>query len=155
VHFASQTLVPTHRQVHAPVKKKRNFSLSFWKSGKKGTGNTRMAITHQEHDETPSPGMVAGHTTVAPNTEARTISVHRNWFAKLFDIQPARDYLCFSLLGKKVRVEIVNTLRDWRKYGIENIHIERERNTVFGQVGPNNCKLPWLFVFVLSWPEVG
>ena len=145
VQFVSQTAIPTHSQNLVPLKKRSSFIPSLFKSGKKPTRDTAMAIADQEQGETSFPDEMPAEIVIDPNADARKVSVRRNWLVKLFNIQPHRDYICFAISSNKVRHEILNTLRDWRKYGIRGIYIERKRNTVFAEVGPNNCKFTLLF----------
>ncbi|KAF8859414.1 Pkinase-domain-containing protein [Acephala macrosclerotiorum] len=76
-----------------------------------------------------------------PNGEdagARQIAPQRNWLAKLFNVKPAARYLCFSVSQRRARKEIVIIFRDWKKYGMRDIQVDKARNIVFAKVGPKN-----------------
>lgn len=70
----------------------------------------------------------------------RNIVTHHNWLARLFRVKPATEHLCFSISRKRARQEVTLILRQWRKYGIRDIQVDRERNIIFARVGPKNCE---------------
>jgi serine/threonine-protein kinase HSL1, negative regulator of Swe1 kinase len=72
---------------------------------------------------------------------ARRIEVHQNWLERLFRVKPATRYLCLRVNRRRVQQEVVVLLRDWRKYGICNVEVDKERNIVFAKVGAQNCTL--------------
>ncbi|EPE25708.1 Protein kinase-like (PK-like) [Glarea lozoyensis ATCC 20868] len=69
---------------------------------------------------------------------ARQIEPQQNWFAKLFNVKPATKYICFSVSRRRARQEITSVLREWRRYGIRDVQVDKERNIVFGKVGAKN-----------------
>ncbi len=72
----------------------------------------------------------------------RNIEPQRSWLARLFRVKPATRYICFSISRRRARQEIAILLREWRKYGIRDVQVDKERNIVFARVGKNNCKSP-------------
>lgn len=77
-----------------------------------------------------------------PNSEdagTRQIAPRQNWIAKLFHYKPPARYLCFSFSQRTARKEIVIVFRDWKKYGMRDIQVDKARNIVFAKVGPKNC----------------
>ena len=71
----------------------------------------------------------------------RQIQVEQNWLARLFHFKPATSYLCFEISRRRARQEISSLLRDWRKYGIRDIEVDKSRHIVFARVGAKNCEL--------------
>ncbi|TVY35656.1 Serine/threonine-protein kinase [Lachnellula subtilissima] len=69
---------------------------------------------------------------------ARQIEPQQNWLAKLFHMKPASKFICFSVSRRRARREITTVLRDWRRYGIRDVQVDKERNIVFGKVGATN-----------------
>jgi serine/threonine-protein kinase HSL1 (negative regulator of Swe1 kinase) len=65
--------------------------------------------------------------------------VKQNWLARLFRVKPARSYLCFHISRKRARQEVAIILREWRKYGMRDVHVDKERNLIFARVGSPNC----------------
>lgn len=92
----------------------------------------------------------------------RKIEVQQNWLARLFHIKPAIRYLCFSIFKRRARQEVAILLREWRKYGIRDVEVDKERNVIFARVGSKNCKfsfpthrhiiprVPWLLIDFFS-----
>ena len=72
--------------------------------------------------------------------KARHIEVKQNWLARLFRVKPATSYICMTMSRKRARQEVAILLREWRKYGIRGVQVDKQRNIVFARVGPRNCK---------------
>lgn len=70
----------------------------------------------------------------------RKIEVQQNWLARLFRVKPAMRYLCFAIPKRRARQEMAILLRDWRKYGIKDIEVDKERNIIFACVAAKNCR---------------
>ena len=75
----------------------------------------------------------------------RQIAPRRNWLAKLFNVKPVSMYICFAVSRRRARREITSVLKEWKRYGITGVQVDKERNIVFGKVGAENCKLSHLF----------
>lgn len=65
----------------------------------------------------------------------------QNWFARFFHIKPAAKTLAFQVSKVRARKEVVKTLYEWKKYGMEDVHFDKESNIVRGRVAEVNCKL--------------
>lgn len=76
----------------------------------------------------------------------REIAPQRNWLAKLFNIKPPARYICFTTTQRKARKVIVSLLRDWKRYGIKDIHVDKARSVVFAKVGVQNCESGILYL---------
>jgi serine/threonine-protein kinase HSL1, negative regulator of Swe1 kinase len=83
-----------------------------------------------------------GRVTNFENPRARQIEPQQNWLARLFHVKPAMRFICFSVSKRRARQEIASLLKEWRKYGAKDIVVDKERNIVFGRVGPRNCRSP-------------
>lgn len=70
----------------------------------------------------------------------REIAPRQNWMAKLFNMKPPARYICFAVSKQRGRREIAILLREWKKYGIRDLQMDKQRNIVFGKVGAANCK---------------
>jgi hypothetical protein len=137
--------------------KKKTFSLSFWKTGKM---EPRMSLAEvdlfndaqspepEAHIRTPPAQDMANATQRAGRGNAndmdgpngRKIEVSQNWLARLFRVRPATRYLCFNMSRRRARQEVAIQLREWRKYGIKEVEVDKERNIVFAGIGSENCK---------------
>lgn len=149
--------------------RKKSFGFLFWKNNKKSDGqmslagefdawqgNTTCLFTNSslgpEHEDSPPPeetGHVAGRkrsqqsqlSLPESDSGVRKIEVHQNWLARLFGVKPATSHLCMAISRRAARQEIVILLREWRRYGIRDVQVDKERNIVFARVGAKNCKL--------------
>ena len=72
---------------------------------------------------------------------ARQIAPQQNWLAKLFHVKPAAKFICFTVSKRRARQEITTILREWKRYGLRDVQVDKERNIVFGRVASKNCKL--------------
>jgi hypothetical protein len=75
-------------------------------------------------------------------TSVRRIEAQQHWIAKLFHVDPVKRHLCFTISKVRARKEIVRQLRKWRKFGIRDIEVDKERSIVFARVDKENCKPP-------------
>lgn len=71
---------------------------------------------------------------------ARKIEPRQNWLARLFRFKPSRRYLCLQMSRRRARQEVAILLREWRKWGIRDVEVDKERNIVFARVGKKNCE---------------
>ena len=65
---------------------------------------------------------------------------HQNWFARFLRIKPAVSVVCFQISKVKARKEIARVFKEWRKYGIKDIVIDREAARIWVRVAEKNCK---------------
>jgi hypothetical protein len=75
---------------------------------------------------------------------SRQIEPQRSWIAKLFNVKPAMSFICFAVSKRKARAEIVRVLKDWKRYGIRGVQVDKDRSIVFGRVAAKNCMLTYL-----------
>jgi hypothetical protein len=71
----------------------------------------------------------------------RKIEVQQNWLARLFRVKPATRHICFAILKRRARQEVAILLREWRKYGMKDIEVDKARNLIFVRVSARNCKV--------------
>jgi serine/threonine-protein kinase HSL1, negative regulator of Swe1 kinase len=72
----------------------------------------------------------------------RQIAPQQNWLAKLFKVKPVSKHLCFCITKRRARQAISRILREWKRFGLEDVQIDKDRNIVFGRVALGNCKSP-------------
>ncbi|RGP68057.1 serine threonine- kinase domain [Fusarium sporotrichioides] len=112
----------------APSKKK-TFSFNFWKSNKQRDSIMSIAKEPDEKEE---------RVSVELSAFIRNIEVKQNWLARLFRVKPAIDHICMTISRRRARQEVTILLREWRKYGIRDIQVDKQRNIVFAQVADKN-----------------
>ncbi|RDW72629.1 serine/threonine-protein kinase [Aspergillus mulundensis] len=61
-----------------------------------------------------------------------------NWFARVFQFKPATRVVALNASKIKGRKEIYKILREWKQYGIEDIHLDKANSVVYGRVGASN-----------------
>ncbi|KAF3014269.1 hypothetical protein E8E14_011139 [Neopestalotiopsis sp. 37M] len=144
--------------------KKRSFSFAFWRNSHKSTENMKLSVAGKhfsifvdeqdltknadvDFDDPPSPEPVRmfSHPARPPNNGAwkgnvaqRNIEPQQNWLARLFRVKPATEHICFTLSRRQTRQEIAILLKEWRRYGIRDVQVDKDRNIVFGRVGAKN-----------------
>jgi hypothetical protein len=149
-----------------PPAKKKSFNLAFWRNGKdqaqmqislagkwdcpvRRVSPILMTGVGSDMDDTPSPqpARMFSHparphydTKWGDEATTRNIEPQQNWLARLFRVRPATKHLCFSISRRRARQEIVILLKEWRKYGIRDVQVDKKRNIVFARVGQKNCK---------------
>lgn len=80
------------------------------------------------------------HRSNSDDLRSRQIAPQRSWLAKLFNVKPASKYICFSVSKMRARQEIVAILKEWKRYGIRDVQVDKNRNIVFGRVAVKNCE---------------
>lgn len=75
---------------------------------------------------------------------------HQNWLMKFLRIKPAVTVLAFQVSRVRARKEIVHVLREWKRYGMRDIMVDKAAGRVWCRVGVKNCKLQ---LFLLHYPS--
>ncbi|KAI1823693.1 hypothetical protein F4861DRAFT_509466 [Xylaria intraflava] len=129
-----------------PPAKKKSFNLAFWRNSRDQT-EMRLSLAESEDEDVQSqkPARMFSHPNRPPlngkrgdEATIRNIEPQQNWLARLFRVKPATKYLCFSISRRRARQEMVILLKEWRKYGIRDVQVDRGRNIVFARVGQKN-----------------
>ncbi|KAI8934933.1 hypothetical protein NX059_008602 [Plenodomus lindquistii] len=61
-----------------------------------------------------------------------------NWLSRFLHIKPASKTLCFHIGRGKVRQDLVRLLRDWQRFGVQDVSFDRGTNSISGRVDKNN-----------------
>lgn len=151
--------------------KKKSFSFPFWKTSK--SSDLKMSIagrsgassgyasdgipnTVAKDEGTRTQEALKSDTVTEVENKRhsdasshRTIEVKQNWLARLFRVKPATSHLCMTISRRRARQEVAILLREWRKYGIRGIQVDKQRNVIFARVGAKNCEYFPLMCFYL------
>lgn len=140
--------------------KKRAFSFPFWKNGRvqdsgdgeQGEQDRRLSAASKGRRKSSAVATV----TSSGSGEQRNIEVKQNWLTRLFRVKPATSYVCMNLSRRRARQEVAILLREWRRYGIRDIQVDKQRNIIFARVAAKNCKcFPslgcYMAIGVLTW----
>lgn len=68
----------------------------------------------------------------------RQIKPQQSWLARLFKVKPATRTICLTMPRRRARQDVAIMLRDWRRFGIRDVEVDKERNIVFARVGAKN-----------------
>jgi serine/threonine-protein kinase HSL1 (negative regulator of Swe1 kinase) len=63
-----------------------------------------------------------------------------NWLSRFLHIKPASRTLCYQVGRGKVRQDLVRLLRDWQRFGIQDVSVDRESNSISARVDKSNRK---------------
>jgi serine/threonine-protein kinase HSL1 (negative regulator of Swe1 kinase) len=63
-----------------------------------------------------------------------------NWLSRFLHIKPASRTLCFQIGRGKVRQDLVRLLRDWQRFGVQDVSLDRESNSISARIDKGNRK---------------
>lgn len=63
----------------------------------------------------------------------------QNWLARFLRIKPAVTVMCFQISKVRARKEVASTFREWRKYGLRDIVIDKAAGRIWARVAEKNC----------------
>lgn len=88
----------------------------------------------------PSKNNSAEDNTMPPPQIARVIVPQpQNWLARFLRIKPAVNVMCFQVSKVRARKEVAGVFREWRKYGMRDIVVDKEAGRVWARVDVKNC----------------
>jgi serine/threonine-protein kinase HSL1, negative regulator of Swe1 kinase len=90
-------------------------------------------------------------TSLAPRATQqpqRMIEVNQNWFARFFHVKPATRVLCLSISKIRARREIFRVLKEWKRYGMKDVHVDRAKGLLFGRVDAVNS-MDLVFIYMI------
>ncbi|XDG07610.1 hypothetical protein ABKA04_007225 [Annulohypoxylon sp. FPYF3050] len=126
--------------------KKKSFGLAWWR-GNKDQRQLKLSLAGPGYDNsTPDERARTFSNLSQPSygkngddkIATRNIEPQRSWLARLFRVKPETRYLCFSQSQRHTRQELSILLKQWRRYGMRDVVVDRERNLVFARVGKKN-----------------
>ena len=63
----------------------------------------------------------------------------QNWFARVFQLKPATRVIALNTSTTKARKYIHKTMREWKKWGMEEVYLDKDKRVIYGSVGEVNC----------------
>lgn len=79
-----------------------------------------------------------------PRTEIRkrksSVADHKNWLQHFFRVKPATRVIALNVNEVKGRWETYRILFGWKQYGMDEVHLDKEKGTIYGRVADVNCK---------------
>ncbi|KAI9767301.1 MAG: hypothetical protein M1835_007050 [Candelina submexicana] len=76
--------------------------------------------------------------SLSSDAQLRTGQYNQNWLARFLHIKPASKLLCFCITKRQARREVAAILRDWKRYGMKDVSVDKDKNIVFGRVDQMN-----------------
>ena len=82
----------------------------------------------------------AENGTMPPPQIARVIVPQpQNWLARFLRIKPAVNVMCFQVSKVRARKEVAGVFREWRKYGMRDIVVDKAAGRIWARVDTKNC----------------
>ena len=82
----------------------------------------------------------AGDIMMAPPQIPRVIVPQpQNWLARFLRIKPAVNVICFQVSKVRARKEVIAVFREWRKYGMRDIVVDKAAGRIWARVDVKNC----------------
>ena len=75
----------------------------------------------------------------------------QNWLARFLRIKPAISVVCFQVSKVRARKEVAGVFREWRKYGMRDIVVDKTAGRIWARVDVKNCKYHVLSLTVLAF----
>ncbi|MCJ1386530.1 hypothetical protein MMC17_009656 [Xylographa soralifera] len=76
----------------------------------------------------------------------------QNWLARFLHIKPASKVFAFQVSSTKARKDIVSILRDWKRYGIRDVVVDKVAGRLWARVAEENRMFNPLSTFQTSLP---
>lgn len=89
---------------------------------------------------------------VAVTSTSSRPEASQNWFVKLLHLKPATSVLVLNVSKVHARKEIVKILREWRKFGIRDVEVEKRPtgDVVRARVDAANCEYVEFYTFLTN-----
>ncbi|KAL1792948.1 hypothetical protein ACET3X_009455 [Alternaria dauci] len=118
---------------------RRGFFAFFSKKSKDDKGKRPMELGALNF----SSSSILSNFDIGPennNDNARTgpPEMQMNWLSRFLHIKPASKTLCFHVGRGKVRQDLVRLLRDWQRFGVQDVSLDREANSISARIDKNN-----------------
>ncbi|KAK2736343.1 hypothetical protein FQN57_000793 [Myotisia sp. PD_48] len=123
----------------------------FW-SGSKKTGTPIHELAHGIHD--PDSSGAASIVSQAGSKAESEIDLEsvalellsmdaargiKPWIPKFLHIKPATKVFALSLSKARAKKETIRILQGWKRYGLEDLFLDKHKSTLHGSVGELNC----------------
>ncbi|KAL8887985.1 MAG: hypothetical protein Q9192_006247 [Flavoplaca navasiana] len=95
------------------------------------------SVTHRR-DKVQPPNNQSSLSMPAPAATREIQPWHQNWLQKFLRIKPAVTVLPFQVSRVRARKEMVALLKEWRKYGMRDIVVDKAAGRVWAKVGEKN-----------------
>ncbi|OOQ82881.1 putative serine/threonine protein kinase (Kcc4) [Penicillium brasilianum] len=119
--------------------KKSNKSLSSHKTDMEKPSSKDIRNSKMLCNVLPDPESSVDSVNDINSPRNKRLSVaNQNWFARVFQIKPACRVIALNTSKLKGRKEVYKMLREWKEYGMENVHMDKSNSVVHGRVSEVN-----------------
>ena len=117
-------------------------------SGALPNASHNSSLKPKKHGKTGS----ANDTTMPPPQIARVIVPQpQNWLARFLRIKPAVNVMCFQVSKVRARKEVAGVFREWRKYGMRDIVVDKAAGRIWARVDVKNCMCLFFFPLIIHY----
>jgi len=96
------------------------------------------ALQNQSHTSISKPG---GRDDMLMPLPRAIQPQHQNWLARFLRIKPAVSVMCFQVSKVRARKEVIGVFRDWKKYGMRDVVVDKVAGRIWARVDVKNCML--------------
>lgn len=107
---------------------------------KQGDAFTDVNKANPRPDSQKTSGATSSQMYTSENRSKQTRPSHQNWLARFLRIKPATHIICFQVSKLRARREIASILREWRRYGMSDIQVNKEIAMIWARVNAKNCE---------------
>ncbi|EUC39052.1 hypothetical protein COCCADRAFT_455 [Bipolaris zeicola 26-R-13] len=118
---------------------RKGFLALFGKKFKNSKGNYPMELGEINF----SSSSISSNFDLGPDRNKDVVRIappemQMNWLSRFLHIKPASKTLCLQVGRGKVRQDLVRLLRDWQRFGIQDVALDRKSNSISARVDRNN-----------------
>ena len=83
----------------------------------------------------------SGEDTMMPPPQIARVIVPQpqNWLARFLRIKPAVNVMCFQVSKVRARKEVAGVFREWRRFGMRDIVVDKTAGKIWARVDVKNC----------------
>ena len=124
------------------IRRKKSKTLSKQFSSQKAKQDKDRALMPPPHANPPPHPSLAQQPSLSQAVQQGRVvrPQHSNWLARFLGIKPAVHVLCFQVSKLRARKEITAVFREWKRFGMEGVVVDKVGGRVFARVGVVNCK---------------
>ena len=130
-------------------------------SVKDSNGNAKLNGKASESDQAIYHKIALGNGPLKPTISKPNFirpAQHQNWLARFLGIKPTVHTCYFQVSKIRARREIASLFREWRKYGMRDVVVDKAMGVICARVDAKNCKLcplpsPFPFPFPSTDPN--
>ncbi|RMZ71023.1 serine threonine- kinase GIN4 [Pyrenophora seminiperda CCB06] len=118
---------------------RKGFLAFFGKRSKEDKAKRSMELGAMNHSSSSTlSNFDLGGESSADVVRNGPPEMQMNWLSRFLHIKPANKTLCFQIGRGKVRQDLVRLLRDWQRFGVHDVSLDREANSICARIDKSN-----------------